>query len=101
MDRRITIQYVRGCPHLVLATERVHDALGCLGVEQPAVDLYPVRDTADAERLAFCGSPTVLVDGVDPFADAGAPVGLACRVYATPGGLEGAPSVAQLCAALR
>jgi len=49
----------------------------------------------------FHGSPTVLIDGVDPFADWNAPIGVACRVYATPAGLDGAPSVEQLCAILR
>jgi hypothetical protein len=47
------------------------------------------------------GSPTVLIDGEDPFADPDAPVGLACRVYPTADELAGAPSVAQLTAALR
>ena len=42
------------------------------------------------------GSPTLLVDGRDPWADAEAPVGLACRIYRTEAGAEGSPSVAQL-----
>jgi hypothetical protein len=46
--------------------------------------------------VGFRGSPTVLVDGRDPFADRQAPVGLSCRVYSTPEGLAGAPTVAQL-----
>jgi len=98
---RFTIQYLPDCPHRALVTERVHEALGCLGARPPAVELYEVRDEADAHRLGFHGSPTVLIDGVDPFADPGAPVGFACRVYAAPSGPQGAPSVAQLRAALR
>jgi len=46
-------------------------------------------------RAGLGGSPTFLVDGVDPF-----PVGdgtsWACRLYRTEAGLQGAPSVAQL-----
>jgi hypothetical protein len=98
---RITIQYVPGCPHRGLAADRVRQALDRLGTSTPSVELCAVRDEAEAHRLGFRGSPTVLVDGVDPFAEPGAPVGVACRVYATPAGPEGAPSVEQLKDALR
>jgi hypothetical protein len=54
----------------------------------------------EALRLGFRGSPTILLDGQDPFADQDAPVGLACRLYATEGGLQGAPTIDQLRAAL-
>jgi hypothetical protein len=37
----------------------------------------------------------VRVDGRDPFATGGEQVGLACRVYSTPGGLSGSPTVEQ------
>jgi type IV secretory pathway TraG/TraD family ATPase VirD4 len=59
------------------------------------------RQPEDAERLGFIGSPTVLVDGSDPFATPGAPIGLACRVYVTPEGLAGSPTLDQLMEALR
>jgi len=36
------------------------------------------------------------VDGVDAFADGIAGVGLACRVYATPDGSAGSPTLDQL-----
>jgi hypothetical protein len=55
-----------------------------------------VRTPEDAEKLAFRGSPTVLVDGIDPFADENSPVGFTCRVFQTENGMEGSPSVAQL-----
>ena len=50
----------------------------------------------DAERLRFRGSPTVLINGSDPFARESDPVGLSCRVFRTPGGLKGAPTVEML-----
>ena len=41
-----------------------------------------VETEADAERLGFCGSPTIRVDGVDPVPPpADEPTGLTCRVY--------------------
>lgn len=60
------------------------------------LDVSPVHVSVttpeEAERLRFRGSPTVPVNGVDPFADAEAPVGLSCRVFQTPDGPRGAPT---------
>jgi hypothetical protein len=53
-----------------------------------------------AVRLGFRGSPTLLIDGHDPFASERDSVGLACRVYRTSEGKDGAPSVEDLRAAL-
>jgi hypothetical protein len=53
----------------------------------------------EADELDFRGSPTLLIDGIDPF-DATGPTGLFCRVYRTDAGPEGAPSLNQLLAAL-
>ena len=53
----------------------------------------------DAIALSFHGSPTILVDGSDPFPASGPP-GLACRIYDTPDGPAGTPSEDQLRAAL-
>jgi hypothetical protein len=47
------------------------------------------------------GSPTLLVDGVDPFAAAHQAPSLSCRLYTDEtGGICGAPSLAQLRTAL-
>ena len=50
--------------------------------------------------MGFHGSPSILVDGVDVFAEPGAGVGLSCRIYRTPEGLAGAPTLDQLRAKL-
>lgn len=101
MADSITIQYFAGCPNYGLAEQRVHEAIRRCGTSKTVVRAQEIVDEAEAERVGFRGSPTVLVDGVDPFAQAGAPVGFACRVYTTPAGREGAPSVEQLCDTLR
>ena len=54
----------------------------------------------EAEALGFRGSPSILVDGVDPFAGGDEPVGLSCRIYQTPDGPAGSPTVDQLLAVL-
>lgn len=94
----ITLQYFDGCPNWMIADER----LQLLARERPDIVLgYQLIDTVDAaEHAGFHGSPTILVNGVDAFGDASAPVGLACRIYMTEAGPAGAPSLTQLREAL-
>ena len=54
----------------------------------------------EAEAASFRGSPTILIDGVDPFANGTEPLGLTCRLFPTPDGLAGAPTIEQIEAAL-
>ncbi len=63
--------------------------------------LERVETPEDAERLRFVGSPTILLDGRDPFAGATVAFGLTSHVYQTPEGLAGSPTPEQLRAALR
>lgn len=93
MDVRLL--YFDGCPNWHETDQRLAEALQRAGVTA-VVQRVAVPTAQDAERLSFRGSPTVLVDGADPFADPSAPVGLACRVYRTPEGLRGSPTVEQL-----
>lgn len=60
-----------------------------------------IETEEQAQARAFTGSPTVLVDGRDLLADPDAAVGLACRMYRTPHGLNGVPVVGELVAAFR
>jgi hypothetical protein len=64
-------------------------------------DRQQIETPEAAEQHGFRGSPTVLIDGVDPFADPEAPVGLSYRVYATETSFAGSPSLDQLRTALR
>ena len=94
----ITLLYFDDCPNWRVADEH----LAAIAAER--ADLKVTRHLVDtleeAERVGFHGSPSILVDGVDVFAEPGAGVGLSCRVYRTPDGLAGAPTVEQLRAAL-
>lgn len=94
----IALLYFEGCPNWKIADER----LAAIAAERPdlTVTRHVVESVEEAERLGFHGSPSILVDGVDVFDDADAGVGLSCRVFQTPGGLAGAPTVEQLQAAL-
>jgi hypothetical protein len=55
-----------------------------------------VSKPEEAARVGFAGSPTMLVDGSDPFATGDEPSGLACAVYETPDGPQGSPTLEQL-----
>jgi hypothetical protein len=95
----ITVLHVEGCPHLELARQRVAEALTETGTAAE-VNLEVVATAQQAAERGFNGSPTILVDGTDPFPAPDEPVGLACRLFHTDEGMQGAPTVSQLAAVL-
>jgi len=95
----IELRYFDGCPNWQQTKALVHAVLDDLGVEA-TVTTRRVETHEEAIALGFPGSPTLIVDGEDPFAEPGAPVGLACRIYRTDTGMAGAPSEDQLRAVL-
>jgi len=96
----VELLWSAGCPNWRQTHGRLREALALTETSAEVV-LVEVTTPEDAERLRFHGSPTVRVDGWDPFADESAPLGLACRVFRTPDGLRGAPTVEQLVEVLR
>jgi hypothetical protein len=96
----VTLLYFDGCPHWTTADERLKAALRLAGRDDVEVDRRKVETAEDAEELGFIGSPTILIDGRDPFADPATPASLSCRLYQTPDGPAGAPAVEQLVEAL-
>src|SRR5487761_174390 len=95
---RITILAVPDCPNGPVAAGRITAALAG---RPAAVELVEVTGQAEAARLGMTGSPTILLDGVDPYAAAGAAPSVSCRIYRGPDGAAGgAPSVQNLPAAL-
>ncbi len=95
-EPHLTLQYFDGCPNWQLARDRLREALRSTSGDDGAVTYEKIETPEQAEQRRFRGSPTILVDGRDPFADEEAPVGLSCRLFQTEAGVEGAPSVAQL-----
>jgi hypothetical protein len=92
----IELLYFAGCPNWHLARERLREALVMVGRPEPDVRLRSVETDEDAQALRFAGSPTIRVNGRDPFLSTIRAYGLSCRVYATPDGHAGAPTVGQL-----
>lgn len=96
----ITLQYFDGCPSWRLADRRLREALREVGADHGHITYEKIETPEQADKAGFRGSPTILIDGRDPFADEEAPAGLSCRIYQTDAGADGAPSLAQLGAAL-
>src|SRR3954453_17345727 len=96
---RVELLYSDGCPNWTVAYERLTEALRDAG-RDVSVERRRIETAEDAEELGFLGSPTIRIDGTDPFASGTEQVGLACRVFATPTGLSGSPTTTQLVEAL-
>ena len=92
---RVELLYFDGCPHWRVADQRLMEALRALDRADVRVERHLV-ETAQAEELAFVGSPTIRIDGTDPFASGSEQTGPSCRLYTTPAGLSGSPTTAQL-----
>jgi hypothetical protein len=93
----LELLYFETCPHWSLAAERLATIAAELGL---TVEHREVTTDAQAVAVGFHGSPTILIDRRDPFATGNEPTGLACRIYTTPDGPAGSPTLDQLRAAL-
>jgi hypothetical protein len=95
---RVTILHVPGCPNVVTLQDRLVQAIGSDDVE---LTLRLIDSEDLATEVGMTGSPTLLIDGVDPFAEPGRSASLSCRLYRDEAGhVAGAPSVARLRRAL-
>lgn len=96
----VALLYSDDCPNWDVADERLREAMATVGQTAERVEYRRVSTPEEAEEAEFRGSPTFLINGRDPFLDHDRPVGLSCRVYRTPHGLGGVPTVEQLVAVL-
>jgi hypothetical protein len=92
---QLTVLAVPDCPNAPVLGDRLAAVLdGRAGVW---VSHQVISDEGEAGRWGMHGSPTLLIDGADPFAEPGQPPSLSCRLYRDENGqLSGAPSVGQL-----
>lgn len=93
---RLEILQVPSCPNVALLEQRLDQALAGLPGLVERVHRV-IEDLASAEAVGMTGSPTLLVDGVDPFAEPGLTPSVSCRLYrGEDGQARGAPSVPAL-----
>ena len=96
----IKLFYFDGCPTWQVGLENLKAALAAEGLEA-RIRLVKVADDDEAARLMFLGSPSFRVDGVDWCPEDRKRYNLSCRVYQTPQGLKGTPTVEMLREKLR
>ncbi|MBB2892082.1 hypothetical protein [Flexivirga oryzae] len=93
----ITLLVVADCPNQQPAEHLLRQTLDDAGMASVPFDVRVVANQGDADRYGFTGSPTIQINGIDPFAQPGQPPAVACRVY--PGG-HGIPNALELRRAL-
>ncbi|GAB2939438.1 hypothetical protein GCM10027047_39430 [Rhodococcus aerolatus] len=97
----IEVLVVENCPGEAPTRDLVRRVCAAAGAPNTPVVTTVIRTLEQARRRGFVGSPTVLVDGVDPHHDDTLDPALACRVYRGPAGSSGLPDEAVLRAAVR
>jgi len=95
------IIYFASCPDWRVARERLSQAIELAGIGAVSVAVRCIITGHEATVGGLCGSPTILIDGDDPFAGPYPRAGIYRRRFATEAGPDVAPSVAQLVAVLR
>ncbi|HEU5421868.1 MAG TPA: thioredoxin family protein [Streptosporangiaceae bacterium] len=95
----LTILTVPGCPNAAALEERLAAVLA--DYPGSVVRRRQVANEQEAAEAGMAGSPTLLIDGTDPFAVPGQMAALSCRLYRNEAGrLAGAPSAEDLRRAL-
>lgn len=97
---KIELLYFDGCPSWQSGLQNLQSALKANGLDL-SVELVKVLDSNDATRRKFLGSPSFRINGVDLWGEERETYSLSCRVYATPEGMKGSPSVSMLQEAIR
>ena len=96
----VELLVVAGCPHEGLMAVLLREALDDAGFPHVPVRRTVVTDAGDAERRGFAGSPTILIDGQDPFPQTVTRTAFGRQVYGPGSSRESVPRAADLRAAL-
>ncbi len=92
---KIDLLYFDGCPSWQGALENLKAALTAEWLEAD-IQLVKLADDELAQRLKFLGSPSFQVNGLDLWPEERQRYTLCCRVYSTPHGMKGAPTIEML-----
>jgi hypothetical protein len=93
---KLEVLHVPSCPNLAPLLEHLRE------VTDLPITTIDVNTDQDAAACGMTGSPTLLIDGIDPFAAPGLRAGVACRIYRDRDGrMTPVPSTTQLRAVLR
>lgn len=97
----IQLLHINECPNWEETGTLLRNALNAVGKSDVAIETVLLNTPEEAAEYAFAGSPTILIDGEDPFPNGGTTTDLACRVYNTGARLAGSPTEAQITQVLR
>ena len=92
---KIDLLYFEGCPSWQDGLENLKVALIRENI-QAEINLVRVDTDSGAARLQFLGSPSFRVNEEELWQEQREQYNLSCRVYSTPGGMKGAPTVEML-----
>ncbi len=91
----IQLLHFEGCPSWKQALTNLHAALANMDWD-PEIEIIDIEDDEAATRYAFQGSPSIKYQGVDLWEVKQDEYHIDCRVYNTPQGLRGVPTVQML-----
>jgi hypothetical protein len=97
---KVELLYFDGCPSWQSGLQNLHSALQANGLDV-SVKLVQVLDNDDAARKKFLGSPSFRINGTDLWGEEREVYSMSCRVYATPEGIKGSPTISMLQDAIR
>ena len=100
---RLDILHVPDCPGAATLNTLLNTLLAPILTKRSDIQVTwrIVHDDGQARQYGMTGSPTLLVDGTDPFGRPGQQPSLSCRRYPAQDGRPGpAPSATQLSAVL-
>ena len=97
---KIELLYFDGCPSWENGLKNIEAALQEEGLSA-SVEMVKVMDDKNAAQLKFLGSPSFRINGHDLWHEERENYSLSCRVYPTPEGIKGFPTVAMLRAQLK
>lgn len=97
-DERMKVQllHIEDCPNRQEAKVAIREVLDELGLQTVSIEYRLLTDRHDLLDSGFAGSPTVLIDGRDAIPGTTPIDELACRMYASPGGLTPSPTRHQI-----
>jgi hypothetical protein len=100
-DLHVELLIIRDCPHATLAETLARVTLNELGLPHVPVLTTVIETTSEAIRRGFTGSPSIMINGIDPWAQPAGKPALACRLHPSSTGLPSQYRLAQaLCAAV-
>jgi len=97
---KIELLYFDSCPSWQIALETLNSALREERITE-TVNVMEIMNDEQAGQEKFLGSPSIRINGIDLWFEQRENYSLSCRVYATPEGVKGSPTVEMLRSKIR